>query len=311
MSIFPSHRGTRRAIYVIAAAVVGFGLWLGYTYLAQPASRVQSQHFQDNGYFYRMRAAFEVKETGERLDFDYVVACNIRVTRWRDGGLSDDSTYSPRMVAKATAGGQAVVLRTLGACNGLTSENGDIPSDILPLAVWFDTVDDLSRGLGYVSEDAYDSPISKLRFHGARIDRATRGEWERWRKQAAESYIEQGVLPGPWGYDYPESDPNIDRYVSSCQGYSRLKLPENLREKLRSLWPAERPRFWALHSENDNKILALISDPTQPSPPGVGPWRVRFGTPNNTIASGLPTRSGSTVGRAPHIPSRWPTENYP
>ncbi|MBB4366908.1 hypothetical protein GGD66_008013 [Bradyrhizobium sp. CIR48] len=39
--------------------------------------------------------------------------------------------------------------------------------DPLPLAVWFEDISDLSAGLGYASEDAYENPIAKLAFHGA------------------------------------------------------------------------------------------------------------------------------------------------
>jgi len=67
--------------------------------------------------------------------------------------------------------------------------------DILPLAIWFDSVDELANGLGYVSEDAYDNPLGELKFHGARIDRATRADWEAWRKKAEDAYVQRGALP--------------------------------------------------------------------------------------------------------------------
>jgi len=44
------------------------------------------QTYSRTGYFYRLQAKFEVKDTANGFDFDYVVACNIRVTRWRDEG---------------------------------------------------------------------------------------------------------------------------------------------------------------------------------------------------------------------------------
>lgn len=303
------------------AAVLLFGV---RQWGAWRSTLVVQQYAQERGYFYRLRAGFEVKETGERLDFDYVVACNIRLTRWRDGGLSNDTSFSPRVMFKAVASGQAVMLRTLDACHGLTSEYEDIPPDVLPLAIWFDSVASLSTGLGYVSEAAYENPLGKLRFHGARVDHATRADWEAWRKASADGYVEQGMLPGPWGYDFPNisdaSDPELYRYVSQCDGYMRQKLPENMREKLRAFWPQERPRFWTLSSEEERLTIGeVISDPNQPFPPGIGPWSRRFGSPGDSRASGLPVQSGRLVGsslnadgsRRAHVPSRWPTENYP
>jgi hypothetical protein len=309
---FRRNIGFAGSVGLIAALFLASISLVGLARIAQ----AQQQYSKDKAYFYRFKAGFEVKGTGEQLNFDYIVACNIRVTRWRDGGLSDDTTFSPRIMVKATTGGQAVLLRTLDACHGLTSENEDVPKDVLPLAVWFDDVSNLSTGLGYVSEAAYENPLGKLRFHGAHIDRATPAEWEAWRKKSADEYVDRGVLPGPWGHDYPNvpdpNNPDLARYVSQCDGYMRLKLPENMREKLRRFWPADRPRFWTLSSEEERLTIgAVILDPNQPLPPSLGPWSRRFGSPGDSRASGLPVRSGRVVQRSPHVPSHWPTENYP
>jgi hypothetical protein len=307
--------GTVFASIVAGAALCG-------VYYGPPIASAQVQTYtKDQGYFYRFRAGFEVKATGEQLDFDYVVACNIRLTRWRDGGLSDDSTHSPRAMVMATNGGQAVMLRTLEACHGLTSEHDDVPPDVLPLAIWFDDFTDLSEGLGYVSEAAYDNPLGKLKFRGARVDRASRADWEAWRKKSAEEYVQRGVLPGPWGYDFPNTpDPALGNYVVQCDGYMRLKLPENMRSKLSVFWPEDRPRFWMLsRAEERQTIGRVISDPNQPLPPGIGRWSGRFGPPSETRSSGLAVRSGRAVAnslkadgsRRRHLAVRWPAETYP
>ncbi|MEM1050039.1 MAG: hypothetical protein AAGL24_28035, partial [Pseudomonadota bacterium] len=55
------------------------------------------------GYFYRFTAHYSHK--GEPLVFDYVVACNIRVTRYRGGDRSDDSTYTPKVMMLPTKTG--------------------------------------------------------------------------------------------------------------------------------------------------------------------------------------------------------------
>lgn len=306
----------------IAFAFIVASVTLYGAYFRTPTATAQVQTYtKDQGYFYRFRAGFEVKATGEQLDFDYVVACNIRLTRWRDGGLSNDSTHSPRAMFKATNNGQAVMLRTLEACHGLTSEHEDVPPDVLPLAIWFEDVADLSAGLGYVSEDAYENPLGKLKFHGARVDRATRADWEAWRAKSAEEYVERGALPGPWGYDFPNPhDPTFGPYVVQCDGYRRLKLPEDMRPKLHVFWPESQPRFWTLSStEERNLIGGVISDPNQPLPPGLGRWSRRFGTPSESRSEGLPLRSGRIVAnslnadgsRRRHLAVSWPTETYP
>jgi hypothetical protein len=301
-------------VVAIVATALAFGSWfVGGKPVAQP-SRVIETYSKNNGYFYRMKVDFEVKDTGEKLNFDYIAACNIRMTRWRDGGLSNDSTFSPRVMLKATAGGQAVMIKTLRLCSGMTSENDDVPPDVLPMAIWFDSVDDLSNGLGYVSEAAYESPIAKLRFRGARVEHATREDWEAWRKQAASEYVQLGALPGPWGYDYPDNinvnNPDIGKYVSACRGYIRLKLPDIMRPRLRMQWPTNRPRFWSLPNEQGSIVGDIISDSGVRSASGKMPWRNQFGKPGDFSAGEMPIRSGLRIGRF-HKPQRWPAENYP
>ena len=289
--------------------------------LRRPMSQT---YVEDTGYFYRMRANFEVRDSGEQLTFDYVVACNIRLTRWRDGGLSDDSTYGPRVVFLPTRTGQAIMLRTLRACSGLTSENEDIPPDVLPLAVWFENVNDLSIGIGYASEDAYNSPLSKLKFRGARVDHATRSDWEAWRKSSAEIYKPVGDIPGPWGYDFPvqrgQFASDRGRYVTSCRGYRRLELPEHMRPRLAALRPPGNSDIWTLPtSEERLRIGEVIDDPSEPYPPGIGRWSHRFGSLGDSSSNGLPIKSGRRAEPTSyrrgialkHLAIRWPAEIYP
>jgi hypothetical protein len=300
---------------LVITAIAALGLCVGATYVMGQRSRVQGTYAKDRGYFYRMTAKFTVKETGEALDFDYVVACNIRLTRWRDGGLSNDSTFSPRVMVKATAAGQAVMLKTFYLCNGLTSENENLPPDALPMAIWFDSVEDLSNGIGYVSEDAFENPLGKLTFGGARVDAATRADWEAWRKKAADEYVDRGALPGPWGYDYPDNlninNPDIGRYVSACYGYKRMKMPEVIGEKVRALWPPEGNRFWTVPNEDDSRLGNLLNDGRVTWPPGMGGWARRFGHPGSDQTGMMPVRSGRTVGLPPHAGRAWPAEAYP
>lgn len=266
--------------------------------LRKPMSQT---YVKDNGYFYRLKANFEIKEAGEQLTFDYVVACNLRITRSRSAGSSEDSSIHPRAMVMATRDGHAVMIRTLHLCSGSTTENGMVPPDVLPLAVWFDDVGDLSAGVGYLSEDAYDNPLSRLKFLGARIEKATREDWETWREKSATQYVQRGVLPGPWGYDFPnQAPPELGQYISSCWTYVRLKLPKELRVKLRELWPQDRPRYWTMPKETERSTLGEIV------------WTYsRKRSSSGDVHSGQPLRSGQIVQIPPHVPSSWPSEMYP
>ena len=282
-------------VVAVAIAAVRFA----YPMIAYSFRPMSQEYRKDQGYFYRFRAGFEVKDTGEQLNFDYVVACNIRLTRWRGGGLSDDSTLSPKAMVMPTRGGQAVMVRTLRLCDGLTSDKEDVPPDVLPLAVWFDDVADLSAGLGYLTEDAYDNSLGKLKFLGARVDHASREDWETWRKKAADEYVQRGVLPGPWGYDFPNhAPPELGEYITTCEAFQRLKLPEELAAKFRELWPETRPRFWTMSSREEESSIGSL----------VRTHGLRFGP--GSVSSGMPIRSGRVVGLT-HAPSRWPAEIYP
>ena len=266
--------------------------------LRQPMSQ---SYVKDNGYFYRFKANFEVKESGEQLAFNYVVACNLRITRWRSGGASDDSAVSPKAMVVATRDGHAVMIRTLQLCGGSTTENGMVPPDVLPLAVWFDDVGDLSAGLGYLSEDAYENALGRLKFLGARIEQATRADWEIWREKSAAEYVQKGALPGPWGYNFPnQPPPELGRYISSCWTYVRLKMPEEAQAKVRQLWPQDRPRYWAVPTETERSTLGAI----------VGKYG-RNRLSSGDLHSGQPLRSGQIVQIPPHVPSSWPSEMYP
>ncbi|MGJ5029032.1 hypothetical protein ACQR1I_19495 [Bradyrhizobium sp. HKCCYLS2038] len=267
--------------------------------LAQPDRPMSQSYSQEPGYFYRVQANFEVKATRELLQFDYIVACNVRLTRWRDSSLSDDTIYSPKSMVVATSSGEAVMLRSLNLCSGLTSDNGDVPHDVLPLAIWFDDVSDLSVGVGYLTEDAYASRLSKLAFRGARFERSDRSAWEAWRKKSAQEYIQRGALPGPWGYDFPNPAPENDAYVQTCEAFQRIKIPSDLTVRFRELRPKDRPKFWAPTSRTEENVIeGLVRMLSRSFAPG---------SPN----SGQPLRSGRVVGATPHVASRWPTEVYP
>lgn len=205
------------------------------------------------GYFYRFKARFS--HNGEPLTFDYVVACNIRITTYRGGGRSNDSTYAPKVMMKATSDGGAIMVRTVNACKGQTTEFDGVPEDLFPMAIWFDDVNDMTFGWGYATEDAYEGENSQLEFHGASIEFSNRTEWEMWRQVAASGFKPVGMIVTPWGMTYQEKwaqrysnrpyDASRRVPARNCEGYFRIKLPENIREEIRALWPKDRPLYWS------------------------------------------------------------------
>jgi hypothetical protein len=68
-------------LFVVAGLTfLASGALVALTKLALPKPMSQT-YVKDRGYFYRFKASFEVKATGEEIAFDYVVACNVRLTR--------------------------------------------------------------------------------------------------------------------------------------------------------------------------------------------------------------------------------------
>lgn len=230
-------------------------------------SMTKSIYNKPGGYFYRFTANFSHK--GEPLKFDYVVACNIRITTYRGGGgTSDDSTYSPKVMMMPTNDGAAIMLRTVRACKGQTTENGKVPKDLFPMAIWFDDVNDMTFGWGYATEDAYENKLSQLEFHKAEIYRSNYDEWQAWRKASVEGFNKVGMITTPWGMTYNEKwysdlwhgpyDMSKRRVARNCRGYSRLKIPESIRSKIREFWPKERPRYWAIAPSRRNEYESIL-----------------------------------------------------
>lgn len=159
--------------------------------------------------YYRIFADYTVKDTGENIVFDYVVVC---------GGHAIPEafyTHSPHLMFKATSTGEAVSVRSPRLCDpwywGIDSRTGKPygrgpqPDDFLPFTMWYPDVENLGFAFGYASDLAYESPYSRLIFNDAKIERSNREAWETWREKADQEYVQRGGLPGPWGYNRPNS----------------------------------------------------------------------------------------------------------
>lgn len=143
--------------------------------------------------------------------------------------------------------GRGVVIRVPVACQGETTANGGVPAALLPLVVTYEHADQPWLGLAYVSEDAYSSPISELKFIGATIGKATHEEWQEWRRnEASKNFVTYELLgineKNVW--DKPHWKPGYRAMPSSCQGFSWVSLPEPVRGAIRPYWPPDKPRYW-------------------------------------------------------------------
>ena len=159
--------------------------------------------------YYRIFADYSVKDTGENIFFDYVVVC---------GGYAIPEawyTHSPQLMFMPTSTGEAVSVLSPELCHpwywGIDTRTGQQkdfnprPDDFVPFTMWHPDVENLGFAFGYASDLAYESPYSRLVFNDAKIERSNRETWEAWHQKAEQEYVQIGGLPGPWGYNPPNS----------------------------------------------------------------------------------------------------------
>jgi hypothetical protein len=268
----------------------------------------------ESAYFFRLTAKY--LHGKEAVDFDIVVGCGVRVTVYGDESSSYDSLFDPRFFVKATHDGGAALLSAPNACNGETTENGDVPVDLLPATVWFDKAGDFTLGTAYLSEDAYENPDAKLKFLGASIHKATRADWYAFQPTFAKNLL--STKPFMFGtLAPPDTEISANLWNKSklalwlpvfrCYGVRRYHLSDPAaRELLRKYWPADKPRFWMPSS--------AITEQLRPKFYGLngskGPYINGFPYKDyvvHYVAKGWPTRAKGGI----FYKGALPTEIYP
>jgi hypothetical protein len=212
----------------------------------------------DRGTYFRLKIKLTYK--GEPQDFDFVVGCNVRQTNYQDNSRSVDLGMVPEVFGRRMSDGKAVVIRPPQACRGETTANAGAPPDLLPMVIVYDNADNLAFGTAYLSEDAYESPLSELTFGGAVIERATRSDFDESRR------MQQNVLTHEMYWRWTakgRSQPNaneISMWGALCDGFARFRIPKDLRELARSYWPSTKPRYWQPLGEDLKTIWHAIAD---------------------------------------------------
>ena len=206
---------------------------------------------QDKGVYFRLKVKLAYK--GEPQDFDIVVACTARQINYASGGRTYEAGLVPSVFGRRMADGKGLIVRPPDACDGGTTENGDVAPDLLPLVVVYDDAETLAFGTAYLTDDAYDSPLSVLKFGGAVIERADLAAFEKFRSEqpnliTRSSYHTVGSAKGFRKLGLPPA--RIPMGIG-CYGYVRFRLAEAEKEHAHKLWPIERPRFWTPVTNQD------------------------------------------------------------
>ncbi len=284
----------------------------------------QSQSFTksvevDRGTYYRLKVQLTYK--GEPQDFDIVVGCNVRQTDYLDNSRTVEVGLVPTVFGRRMSDGKGLVVRPPRACRGETTANGQVQPDLLPAIIVYDDAEILDFGTAYLSEDAYDGPLSLLKFRGASIEGATRTEFDEFRGTQPNLVKRESY----WGTLAPDDAlrkmnlPRVARpFGNRCEGYQRYRIPDELRPKVQQHRPEGEPNFWQVgdaraESElrtliSNNKLLRAdrLDDPAR--------RHTQFGPrPDDSADFGFPTRAGGGFVNAcvRGQTTRFPAAYYP
>lgn len=235
---------SKRATFLSLAVVLVAGYWL----LTMPGLMPwtftkETRHYQ--GRFFRMVVKLDYH--GEPQLFDFVVGCNVNSSLWGDGSRSRDVGLIPAFYGHRMTDDKAVVIRPPDVCNGETTAGGEVPLGFMPLIIVYDNANTLDQGLAYLSDDAYDSPRSEMKFGAAEIIASTADEFEasmttgvpnvvtrerHWSTQSADIVEKLGFKPT-----------NL-LFGTDCHYATKWLLNNAVREKVRAAWPKDKPRYW-------------------------------------------------------------------
>src|SRR5579863_143722 len=198
----------------------------------------------DHGTYYRLKV--KLTYWGVPEDFDIVVGCNAHIINYKGGG---GSTYEvglvPTVFGRRMYDGKALVVRPPSACEGQTTANGKVQPDLLPLIVVYDNADTLDFGIAYLSDDAYESPLSVLTFGGATIEKATRAEFDEFRRTQINVVTRSPfwtAIAGAGVLKQMQIERAPKPMALVCEAYGRFRIPDTARTTIdQDYWPEEKP----------------------------------------------------------------------
>lgn len=268
-------------------------------------------------FFYRMKADFILKDTGEPISFDYVVGCGGIVQSYSYTTPSVVYQHSPTIMFQPVGDGHALGVVTISMCEdwkwetleyGPKAGDSRIPDNVRPLAIWIEDINDPSFGWGYKTDDAYDSPLAEIEFVKASLERTDEAAWRAWRQKAEADYEQAGVLPGPWGYS--ELGPYLEYLtkIDAEQGYFGMVDPrctaaawvpveETYIEEIFAAAPADVGRYWLVSDARNYAPETLQRMSADKSAFGPGKSFGDFGGRDNPYLGTL-SRDGGGACRA-------------
>jgi hypothetical protein len=323
----PPTQGHCRRAWPFALPAICIGICLPT--LAGADSMVKSIE-EDHGTYYRLKVELAYK--GEPQNFDIVVGCNVRRIHYKDNDSTYEAGLVPTVFGRRMSDGKGLVVRPPDACDGQTTANRGIPSDLMPVIVVYDDAEALSFGTAYMSDDAYENPLSVLKFGGATVEKATRAEFDEFRRTQPNLVRRESYFSPLDSVDELKKH-NFRRltrpFGHACQGYMRFRIPEELRSLVRQQWPEGKPIYWRADTyEAEHEITSQLDGrrKLQSDRPNDPPreWRTfmemepertadrglarRTATPNQLFPPSVyPATGDDKAHRWPADPMEWPS----
>ncbi|WP_150526727.1 hypothetical protein [Roseibium sediminis] len=221
--------------------VAGMLIWLpviiGY------AGQTSSDHGPDRGVFYHFTAKYLLDRT-EPLNFDLLVGCSSRELKLPNVQQNQVRKH-PNVYARRTINDHVVMIAVPDYCDTRQTILDEHDGAFMPLAIWFESSNNLEMGLGYSTIQAYERPASRLSFLGASVRPATREEFEEWNKSPNENLISNEMVAKQyWAEDgWLRNAPAI--LPDACYSIALLEVLPAGREVLEKYWPEDHPDYWS------------------------------------------------------------------
>lgn len=119
----------------------------------------------------------------------FEVTCNARITTYVDNSISHVVGLTPNVYGRKMSDGQAVVVRPPDACDGETTANGQVPKNFMPIIIVYNNADTMDFGKAYTSDDAYNGPLSEIKFESAVITASDQKAFETFRKDGPKNAV--------------------------------------------------------------------------------------------------------------------------
>ena len=151
--------------------------------------------------FYRIQASYEMVDTGEKIEFDYMVSAYNR-----DVIGSYSGVIFPEVMFKKTSDGGAIAIEAPSHYHlviwGLTLPN--MAYELIPALAWYPDSNNLQFAHSYVSSDAYLNPKAKVKILDYKATKSNRESFYAWLASAKKAREEEDSFPWAMGCGWKE-----------------------------------------------------------------------------------------------------------